>query len=188
MTLEISGWLNDISATNIYFTFFAQNHVYGCLSLLEQIEEGEIILDCSQNPVIVYKDISGEFQTFSIYDNFHMIGTIFGFSDDLSGVFLGWDEDYRKNWLAIFCKVHDSLESIELAFYNFYKSKFSGKSVFEAVIAGKEITEDMKTVFIENQVKINKNKERHREYTYRAKRNTTPLYRRRGFNKTRKHL
>lgn len=192
MPVNISGWLVDLSSNPIYFTFAAQNHVYGCLSLLEQIEDGEIVLDCSDcpNPVIVYKDLSGEFQTFNIRDNFHMIGPFFGFSNDLSGTFLGWSDNYRTQWIAVFRDFTDSLEAIELGFYELYKSCFSGKSAFEAVVSGKDITEDMKSVFAEapslNEKSGRVESHRQRDSTYRARRNTTPLYRRRGFNKTRK--
>jgi hypothetical protein len=190
MKVDISGWLNDLSSNQIYYTFSAQNHTYGCLTLLEQIHDGEVILEVSENtPVIIYKDVSGEFNTLNLYTDFHMVGYLFGFQDDLSGTFLGWSEEYRKNWLEIFNGFDGPLESIELQFYNFYKSRFSGKSAFEAVVAGNEITEEMKTVCQEapSNRSIQSKEHRRREYTYRARRNTTPLYRRRGFNKTRKH-
>lgn len=189
---DFKKWLYDISNNHIYFTFAAQNHIYGCLSLLEQIEDGDVILDISgqKEPVIIYKDISGEFQLFHFSDSFHMIGNLFGFCDEEYGIFLGWDDNYKNSWINLILNHQNSLENIEQAFFDFFISKFRnenmiGKCAFEAIVQGKNITDDMKTVFLEDTTG-NIQKHERREKTYRAKRNTTPLYRRRGFNKTRK--
>ena len=191
--MDLSGWLKDISSNSIYFCFAAQNHVYGCLSLLEQIEDGEVILDISNNqdPVIVYKDMSDEFQIFHLQTSFHLIGNMFGFCDDISGTFLGWNEEYRQNWIHIFHHFQDRIESLETGFYNLFKSKFLsdglvGKCAFEAIVNGKEITEEMKNVYLDSNSSQVNSKQHRRDYTYRTRRVTTPMYRRRGFNKTRK--
>lgn len=217
-----SSWLDSITHNSIYLTFPAQNHIYGCLSLLEQIEEGDVILeDLSAEPVIVFKDLSGEFQTLGLNTHFGNIGTVFGFTGDDHDAFLEWDEGNRNGWIDIFRYFSEqqennskeqSVEDLEAWFYNFYKSHFDSKPcAFTAIMNGQEITDDMREISSlgkserQNQEGENKSdtagtgtqkttsnlfekSEIHhsRKRTYRARRNTTPLYRRRGFNNTRK--
>lgn len=68
-------------------TLCFQNHLYGCISVLELIAEGEH--DIEDNTI----------DNFHLHDLFSTIGIKFGFLNDNRSVFEGWSDIYREAWL-----------------------------------------------------------------------------------------
>lgn len=163
-----------------------QNHLYGCLSVLEMFAEGEG--DISGERFLVAKDLSDNEIRFDLITDFGRAGCEFGFLTDARGVFDGWSDKYREAWHWAWRTIGwkrnlesvDELEKRLFAFVGEITLEF-----FQAAMATGELEAEMeKRALGLYEVKVRKVHEGHT----RRRRGVTPIQRRRRFKKTRRHV
>jgi len=164
-----------------------QNHLYGCLSVLEMFAEGEG--DISGERYLIAKDLSDNEIRFDLIADFGKAGCEFGFLTDARGVFDGWSDKYRDAWHWAWRGIGwkrnlesvDELEKRLFAFVSGVELEF-----FQAAMATGELEAEMeKRALGLYEVKVRRG--RHEGQT-RRRRGVTPIQRRRRFKKTRRHV
>jgi hypothetical protein len=164
-----------------------QNHLYGCVVVLEQIveERGDI-------SGTIFTDDEGEM--FNLYDDFDSIGTYYGFCDNNKLGFRASDE-YRNKWMKIYTNGSDGdintrkLDAFEDGVFKELIEKCKGVPYFEASLATGELNEEWTQKLADI---IHEKLQRKAKIVYgktrRAKlrRNLTPVHKRAGTRKTRR--
>jgi hypothetical protein len=171
--------LEELSGNSVYLTVDAQNHLFGCLSVLEAVD------DCEE----IEMDLSGEFAR---------IGCEYGFIGAEGGAkdFTGFCENYRAiigDLIEIVRqnagKLGGSIEELEEGCYNFYLVTLGAGCPFVNAVGMVEAEAEAETeAEAEAEVKPETGSKRSHSKTLRRKRALTPIYRRKGYNKTLKSL
>lgn len=163
-----------------------QNHLYGCLSVLEMFAEGEG--DISGERMLVAKDFSENEIRFDLITDFGKAGCEFGFLIDARGVFDGWSDKYREAWLWAWREIGwkksldlvDELEKRLFAHVAEVELEF-----FQAAMATGELESEME----KRAIGLYEVKQRKKyDGQTRRRRGVTPIQRRRRFKKTRRHV
>ena len=167
----------EISGNSVYLTVEAQNHLFGCLSVLEAID------DCENIEI----DLSGEFPK---------IGCEYGFIDAEEGAkdFSEFHENYRAiigDLIEIVRqnagKLGNLIEELEEGCYNFYLVKLGDQCPFVKAVGMIEV-EPEHPPEVAPETSAGTHSRRSNSKTLRRKRAITPIYRRKGYNKTLKSL
>lgn len=163
-----------------------QNHLYGCLSVLEMFAEGEA--DISGEKMLIAKDFSDNEIRFDLISDFGKAGCEFGFLTDARGVFDGWSDKYREAWLWAWREIGwkrdlemvDELEKRLFAHIGEVELEF-----FQAAMSTGELDSEME----KRALGLYEVKQRKRyDGQTRRRRGITPIQRRRRFKKTRRHV
>jgi hypothetical protein len=163
-----------------------QNHLYGCLGVLEMFAEGEG--DISGERFLVAKDYSDNEIRFDLISDFGKAGCEFGFLTDARGVFDGWSDKYREAWLWAWREIGwkknletvDDLEKRLFAHISEVELEF-----FQAAMATGELEAEVE----KRALGLYEIKQRKRyDGQTRRRRGITPIQRRRRFKKTRRHV
>jgi hypothetical protein len=170
-----------------------QNHLFGCLSILEYIDDGNAMLDGTR--IHLCENSIELKESFDLSSEFHLIGSKFGFWDGGEELSTYLDDNYRAHWISLYSLFQDLsdacglVEDFEEQCYNLLLEKLGKKSPFIIFIEGGTIESAVvatKTDVIESKKisKVHSNLNR----TARRRRGVTPIFKRKGFNKTRKNL
>jgi hypothetical protein len=185
---EIKMWKGNGQAVGIVAanSLRFQNHLYGCLSILEMFAEGEA--DISGERLLLAKDFSDNEVRFDLICDFGKAGCEFGFLTDARGVFDGWSDKYREAWLWIWRDIGwgkklETVDEIEKRLFGFIGD--IELEFFQAAMATGELETEME----KRALGLYEIKHRKRyEGQTRRRRAITPLQRRRRFKKTRRHV
>lgn len=178
-----SGQLVGIAAANgLRF----QNHLYGCLSVLEVFAEGEADISGDRGVLLIARDMSDVETRFDLIGDFSKAGCEFGFLTDTRGVFDAWSDKYRGAWLWAWKEIgwKKNLERVdEIERQLFVGISEQGLEFFQAAMATGELDSEME----KRALGLYEIKQRKRyEGQTRRRRGVTPLQRRRRFKKTRR--
>jgi hypothetical protein len=110
-----------------------QNHIYGCMSILELLAEKTA--DLSGTTIIT--DIT----TFDLSDNFKTVGCEFGFFQDARGVFEIWADDYKDAWIWAWTNIR-SLETVDKIEHDLF-AHMQEFEFFQAAMENGELNEEM---------------------------------------------
>ena len=200
---------NNILQSDIEYKF--QNHLFGCLSILEYIDEGNGMIDNYKLHIKFNSDnsdnsdnssISYNLLTIDISNEFCLIGVKLGFWNDddlildLNSPML---ETYKNMWINLFKFFENTdetcgfIEDFEELCYELYRDRLGTDCPFVKCIEGNEIVirperpecPQRPERPVEHNPEVNQ-KSRKFNHTARRRRNLTPVFRRKGFNKTRK--
>ena len=191
--------LNEISGNSVFFCktedeYTSQSHLFSCLSLLELLDDGSAIMDKNS---IHWTDASEELHTIDISCEFINLNTHFGF---YKHVFTEFSENYKILWVELFKKVSEcsidisnQIELFEENCYSLFIERNRKDCAFVEIIKTGDVTtlptpapdpEQVPSVkpVIHSYSKKSGNK------TLRRRRVLTPIFRRRGFNRTYKNV
>ena len=210
---EISGHFLQNDSSGLF-----QNHLFGCLSLLELLDDGSAMMDGIK---IHIHDPSDNLKSIDISNDFHLIGNVMGFwPDSIQPWEIPWKEEgkeaiekdlYPQLWRSLFSLINDSnnmndtcgaIEDFEEKCYNLYVERLGNSCPFVECIEKGECQRSLehladaselesksepktksKNTVSEKEMKL-PHKFRH---TARLKRAVTPIFKRKGFNKTYKN-
>jgi hypothetical protein len=161
-----------------------QNHLYGCVVVLEQIVEKRG--DLSGN---MFTDDDGEL--FNLNDDFDSIGIYYGFIDNTS---LGYrsSDAYKREWIKLYSEGSDDikiLDEFEDTIFKELVNKCKDLPYFESSLVSGELNEEWKNKLNEL---IHEKLQKKARIVYgktrraRVKRNLTPIHKRVGARKTRR--
>lgn len=188
---------NNILQSDSEYKF--QNHLFGCLSILEYIDDGNGMIDNSKLHIKLKSDnsdisnISYNLLTIDLSNEFCLIGVKLGFWNDddlildLNSSML---EIYKNMWIDLFNFFENTdetcgfIEDFEELCYELYRERLGNDCPFVKCIEGNEIVVRPERP-IEHNLEVSQ-KSRKFNHTARRRRNLTPVFRRKGFNKTRK--
>jgi hypothetical protein len=187
---EVRMWKGNSQAVGIVAAnaLRFQNHLYGCLSVLEMFAEGEADISGEAGRVLVAKDFSENEVRFDLITDFGKAGCDFGFLTDARGVFDGWSDKYREAWLWAWREIGwkrnlelvDELEKRLFEFIGEVEMEF-----FQAAMATGELEAEME----KRALGLYEVKQRKKyDGQTRRRRGVTPIQRRRRFKKTRRHV
>ncbi len=178
----VSNTLNSIGDSVEKVAF--QNHLYGCVVILEQIVEGRgdisgTVFTDDEGDIV---DMNGEFDS---------VGICYGFSGNDR---LGYraSDDYKEKWIRIFTEKGinmKELDEFEDAIFRELVEKCKDVPYFEASLATGELNNEWNEKL--NGL-IHEKLQRRARVVYgktrraRAKRNITPIHKRTGARKTRR--
>jgi hypothetical protein len=163
-----------------------QNHLYGCLSILEMFAEEEA--DISSEKILIARDASDNEIKFDLISDFGKCGCEFGFLTDVRGIFDAWSDKYRAAWLWAWKEIGwkreiETVDEIERKLFE--EISEIGLEYFQAAMASGELDQEME----KKALGLYEIKQRRRyEGQTRRRRGVTPIQRRRRFKKTRRHV
>lgn len=191
--------LTDISNNYILsdISGIFQNHLFGCLSILEFIDDGNAMVDNAR--IHIRENTVDLHESFDLSADFHLIGDKLGFWEGTKGLLtINFDEQYRTRWLSLFSLFQDLssicgfVEDFEEKCYTLFLERLGKECPFVVFIEGGVIEPSIVpteagTVAVPaptNPTKVRGNLNK----TARRRRGATPIFKRKGFNKTRKNL
>lgn len=207
---QVSEILNDISESDFLQSDSEsfQNHLFGCLSILEILDEESGVFDTGRLHTMTS---SGDIYTYDCSENFDFIGNEFGFWEDSNNVKISnkliWAE-YKKKWIQLFeligkdgktnltnqdISLSEQIVLFEEKCYILCKKSIGSECPFVVCIEqGLSPPIQKEEKIYEKHDKTNASSEEtsekinRRNKTMRLKRNVTPIFKRKGFNRTRK--
>lgn len=204
---EVDSWIANKNTTDKINSIKFQNHLYGCIAILEIIAERDdassnTIVDLSNN-LLIQKDesVDNHNKPFNFKDDFNKIGTEHGFFYDERSSFDGWKEEYRNAWIQIwntlgYDKNMEQIDSLESEiFKKVHESDNSHFEYFYTAVENSCLTDELEDKateifdsFSNLTAKIKKiEKFKHTRKNSKQRRNVTPISRLKLFKKTRKH-
>jgi hypothetical protein len=209
LCLEI---INDVSENTVFFNLpkcaSAQSHLFSCLSLMELLDDGTAITD---DNLVHWMDASEELHTIDISSEFTNLNEKFGFH---KSIFVDFSNNYKKLWQDLFGKVANysidisaQVENFEENFYELFLKRAGKDCPFVEIIETGAVTTREETgddagtgnsecstavaaaaATAATAPPIEKPVAKRRNRTLRRRRVLTPIYRRKGFNRTYKDV